>query len=238
MRIITKNATDQSVTLHIVDNTTKLPATGLAYNSSGIDLWYRREGAAVVSITEATQTASGAHADGGFVHLANGVYRLDLPDAAVASGANHVTVGGTLTGYMVTPVTIQLSAFDMQTAWQGQYTQPRMNRKPDPGFTLQVSRRSDGTYKCTKPVRLTSGTIESVYVFIDMSPLFGPDNYVETVGDATTDGTVDQGTDNGPRDTFAVVELDGTADACTLTVPVTMTSGTTVDVSFDVEVLE
>jgi hypothetical protein len=114
--MITKGATDQSVTLYIVDNTTGLPVTSLAYNSSGIDLWYRREGAAVTSITEATQTASGAHSDGGFVHLANGVYRLDLPDAAVASGVDSVVVGGTLTGYTVYPVTVQLTGMDLQTA--------------------------------------------------------------------------------------------------------------------------
>lgn len=117
MRVVTHGATDQSVELYIVD-ADGLPATGLAYNSSGIDLWYRRNGAAVTSITEATQTASGAHSDGGFVGLGNGVYRLDPPDAAFASGVSHVTFGGTLTGYTVYPVTVQLSAFDLQTAVQ------------------------------------------------------------------------------------------------------------------------
>jgi hypothetical protein len=117
MRIITHGATDQSIELFIVDSD-GLPATGLAYNSSGIDLWYRRNGAAVTSITEATQTANGAHSDGGFVGLGNGVYRLDPPDAAFASGVSHVTFGGTLTGYTVYPVTVQLTAFDLQTATQ------------------------------------------------------------------------------------------------------------------------
>lgn len=117
MRVVTHGATDQSVELYIVD-ADGLPATGLAYNSSGIDLWYRRNGAAVTSITEATQTASGAHSDGGFVGLGNGVYRLDPPDAAFASGVSHVTFGGTITSYTVYPVTVQLSAFDLQTATQ------------------------------------------------------------------------------------------------------------------------
>lgn len=561
MRVITKGATDQSVTLYIVDNTTGLPVTSLAYNSSGIDLWYRREGAAVTSITEATQTASGAHSDGGFVHLANGVYRLDLPDAAVASGVDSVTVGGTLTGYTVYPVTIQLVAVNPQSAtafitgvnslapptnwnlasidsngrvdvikiagttqtardigasvllspgtgtgqislssgavtagtvsdktgyslsqsfpsnfstlaidvsgriqvqsgtstgqisltsgvadvnvmqfggsagtfsggrpevntthWGGTavasatpnvnvaqisgdstaadnaeaffdgtgyagtnnviptvttttnltnkgdgsgftaipwnaswdaevqsevddaliakgldhlvFTSvtgtdiadnsiiarmasksatadwdsfvnttdsleairdnggggggggvswadlvadnddvagsfgkaiadilvdtgtsipdaiadldtaptypPRMNFPPSPGFTTQVSRRADGTYKCTKPIRLTAGDVENVYVFIDMSPLFGANDFVSEVGTAAVSaGSVTQGDDNGPRDTYAVVELSGTADDdCEVTVPVTMVSGTTVDVVFEVEVLE
>jgi hypothetical protein len=117
--------------------------------------------------------------------------------------------------------------------------QPRINRRPDPGFTIQVSRRADGTYKCPKPIRLTAGTVDGVYVFIDMSPLFGANNFVETVGDATfSAGSVEQGDDNGPRDTYAVLELTGTADEdCEGTVSVTMETGTTVDVVFDVEIL-
>ena len=51
---IRKGSIDQSTTLEIVDSTTFLPETGVAWNASGIDLWYRREGAAKVSITEAT----------------------------------------------------------------------------------------------------------------------------------------------------------------------------------------
>ncbi len=493
MRVVTHGATDQSVELYIVD-ADGLPATGLAYNSSGIDLWYRRNGAAVTSITEATQTASGAHSDGGFVGLGNGVYRLDPPDAAFASGVSHVTFGGTLTGYTVYPVTVQLSAFDLQTATQsvtvsslgagvitatsiasdaitaakvasdvtteiqsglatassivsianaitalpdeaaitsaveaatpgagffggaeapiadavwneartghttsgtfGGYldaaisgisvganpnvilsaeiatvgsqtsftlatgadfndayngqaivlyddsnndypsvrtvsdyvgatktvtlssapdftlgtddsvaifatapgstgasvadiwgadptdyaagtmggdvmkntdtivlseesaedladiigtelqglmgtTQPRINQPPDPGFTTQVSCRNDGTYKCTKPIRITSGAITQVFAFIDMSPLFGANNLVETVGTPTVSGGSVTASAEGPRDTYAVVELDGTATAGeerTVTVPVTMSSGTQVDVVFDLEV--
>lgn len=127
-------------------------------------------------------------------------------------------------------------------ALQGQLgqTQPRQNRKPAPGFTIQVSRRKDGTYKATPPIRLTTGAVNNVFVFIDMSPLFGPDDFVETVGTPTVDaGTLEAGEDRAPRDTYAMVELDGTADEDgTVTVPVTMTSGTTVPVVFDVEVLE
>lgn len=122
----------------------------------------------------------------------------------------------------------------------GGTSQPRINRKPDPGFTIKVSRRTDGTYKCTSPIRLTAGAVQDVYVFVDMSPLFGAENFVQTVGTATvSEGSITEGDDKGPRDTYAVLELDGTADDnCEVTVPVTMTSGTTVPVVFDVEVLE
>lgn len=97
--IVFKGSTDRSVTLRCLDSTTGAPKTDVAYNSSGIDLWYRREGAALTSVTEATLAAlTTAHADGGFLHVANGVYRLDLPDAAFATGANYVDFGGTVTG--------------------------------------------------------------------------------------------------------------------------------------------
>jgi hypothetical protein len=130
---------------------------------------------------------------------------------------------------------------DLASAVTGQLgqTQPRINREPDPGFTTKVNGRADGLYKCTRPIRLTAGAISGVYVFIDMSPLFGDGNYVETVGTAAAStGSITPGADKGPRDNYAVLELDGTADEdCEVTVPVTMESGTTVPVVFDVEVL-
>jgi hypothetical protein len=101
-RPIVKGSTDQSVIIKIIDSADGTPETGVVYNTAGIDLWYRREGAAVVSITEATLAAvDSAHADGGFKHISHGYYRLDLPDAAVATGANSVLIGGTVTGMIV-----------------------------------------------------------------------------------------------------------------------------------------
>lgn len=100
--IVLKGSTDRSVTVRIIDSTDGTPETGVVFDTSGIDLWYRREGAALTSITEATLAAlTTAHTDGGFLHIANGVYRLDLPDAAFATGANYVDFGGTVTGMVV-----------------------------------------------------------------------------------------------------------------------------------------
>jgi hypothetical protein len=102
MRPILKGSTDQSVVIRIVDSTDGTPETGVVFNTSGIDLWYRREGATKTSITEATLSAlNDAHSDGGILHIGDGYYRLDLPDAAVATGANGVMVGGTVTGMVV-----------------------------------------------------------------------------------------------------------------------------------------
>lgn len=111
--IVKKGSTDRSVTIRIIDSTDGTPETGVVFNTSGIDLWYRREGAAVVSITEATLSAlTDAHSDGGFLHIGNGEYRLDLPDAAFATGANHVDIGGTVTGMIVIGGRVRLVNYD------------------------------------------------------------------------------------------------------------------------------
>lgn len=102
-------ATDQTVYVEFIDSTTGVPNSGLAYNTSGIDIEYVRAGAAAVDITEATQTAAGAHSDGGFVSVGHGRYRLDLPDAAVAAGVPEVVIQGVITGYIMLPCAVALS---------------------------------------------------------------------------------------------------------------------------------
>jgi hypothetical protein len=109
---ILPGTTDVSVTIRIVDSTDGTPETGVVFNTAGIDLEYRREGAASTDITEATLAAlTTAHTDGGFLHIGNGFYRLDLPDAACATGAPGVLVHGTVTGMVVIGCYIQLEGF-------------------------------------------------------------------------------------------------------------------------------
>jgi len=103
---------DVSVVIRIVDSTDGTPETGVVFDTAGIDLEYRREGAASTDITEATLAAlTTAHADGGFLHIGNGYYRLDLPDAACATGAPGVLVHGVVTGMVVIGCYIQLEGF-------------------------------------------------------------------------------------------------------------------------------
>lgn len=117
MRQIQKGSVDRSVDLYIIDATDGTPETGVLWNTAGIDLKYRRDLSAVVSITEATLAAlTTAHTDGGFLEIGNGVYRLDLPDAAWATGADHVTVFGAVTGMIVLPVTVQLVEYNPEAA--------------------------------------------------------------------------------------------------------------------------
>jgi hypothetical protein len=109
VRRIKAGTTDVSITLRIVDSTDGTPETGVVFNTSGIDLWYRRDGATSTDITEATLSAlNDAHSDGGFLHINDGWYRLDLPDAACASGVPGVQIGGTVTGMVVLAPYIEL----------------------------------------------------------------------------------------------------------------------------------
>ena len=113
--VVKKGTADYSATIRIVDSTDGTPETGVVFNTTGIDLWYRRPGSAHTSITEVTQTEAGAHTDGGFIHISDGEYRLDLPDAAVATGVDYVDIGGTVTGMVVIGGRIRLTDADIGT---------------------------------------------------------------------------------------------------------------------------
>lgn len=106
-RIIVKAQTDQTVILRIL-NTDGTPKTDAVYNTSGLVVNYWR-GGSVVAITLASLAGvNAAHADGGFIHIGAGYYRVDLPDAAVVGGYNHVLVWGTLTGTVIQACYVQL----------------------------------------------------------------------------------------------------------------------------------
>lgn len=112
-RPVKAGSTGVSVIIRIVDSSDGTPETGVVYNTAGIDIQYRRDGATSTSITEATLADAGAaHSNGGFVHIGNGYYRVDLPDAAVATGANGVLVHGTVTGMVVIGTYVPLVRVD------------------------------------------------------------------------------------------------------------------------------
>lgn len=117
--VILPGATDVSVVIQIVDSGDGTPETGVLFNTGGIDIWYRRDGEVSVDITEAvlaTPALTDAHLDGGFLHINDGSYRLDLPDAACATGVAGVQIGGTVTGMVVYGPYIQLESFPVVAA--------------------------------------------------------------------------------------------------------------------------
>jgi hypothetical protein len=85
-------STDVTVYVRGFTASTGVPITTVTHATSGLAINQIRNKAAAVSITPVTQTASGAHSDGGFVHVAGGLYRVDTTDATVASGADSAQV--------------------------------------------------------------------------------------------------------------------------------------------------
>jgi len=86
---IAPGSTSQSIELY-------LGATGLTASTSGLSARYNRTRTASVSIPLVARTIDQAWTSGGFAEVdatnMPGVYRLDLPDAAVAAGASDVTI--------------------------------------------------------------------------------------------------------------------------------------------------
>ena len=115
MRPILKGSTDQSVVIRIIDSTAGTPEEAVEHDTSGIALWYRREGATKTAITPASLASlDAAHSDGGIEHIDDGYYRLDVADAAFASsaGINGVMIGGTVTGMIVIGCYVPLVSYD------------------------------------------------------------------------------------------------------------------------------
>jgi hypothetical protein len=93
--IIPAGSTSEIVLLEIRANNNN-PATGLAFNTAGLVCRYTRPGEVPVAITLANQTVTGAYVSGGFKEIDSvnspGLYRFDVPDAAIASGKDSVMV--------------------------------------------------------------------------------------------------------------------------------------------------
>ena len=94
--VVLKDDTSRIEYVFIQDSsvTTGAGLTGLVFNSASLVASYARTAGARVAITLATQTVTGAFSSGGFVEVdatnMPGVYRVDVPDAAFATGVDKV----------------------------------------------------------------------------------------------------------------------------------------------------
>lgn len=120
---IKAGSTDQTVYLFIQDSSSSTGAglTGLVYNTASLTAYYCLGRGAATAITLATlAAATSAHADGGFkeVDATNmpGIYRLDLPDAAVASGIEVIVFLKGAANMVPVAKEIALVAYDPQSA--------------------------------------------------------------------------------------------------------------------------
>ena len=114
---IAPGSTSQSIELY-------LGATGLTASTAGLSAYFNRTRTASVSITLVARTIAQAWTSGGFAEVdatnMPGVYRLDVPDAALAAGADDVTIvvrGASGTNGAV--MTVKLSSGGLTSAQTG-----------------------------------------------------------------------------------------------------------------------
>lgn len=95
---IRKGTTSKLIQIFALDSSSTVGAglTGLLWNTASLTGYFYREGAgSSVAITLATMTL-GTWATGGFIVVdgtnMSGVYQVGIPDAALASGADSVTI--------------------------------------------------------------------------------------------------------------------------------------------------
>lgn len=112
-------STSVSVDVVIRKASDSTEVTGLLFNTAGNNCSYHRQGAARVAIALVTQTVAGAYASGGLVEVdatnQPGLYRLDIPDAALAAGVDYVTISFKSTNNFTFYERIPLSTATIQT---------------------------------------------------------------------------------------------------------------------------
>lgn len=128
---IVAGATSQSINVFIQDSssTTGAGLSGLVWNSTNLVAYYSFTGtnAGSVQITLATlAAANSAYSSGGFKEIdatnMKGWYRLDLPNAALATGKGRevsIHIGGAVTNMAPCPIDIELTGWDNQDAVHG-----------------------------------------------------------------------------------------------------------------------
>jgi hypothetical protein len=183
MRVMLKGVTSQSIYFVVLNSssTTGARLTGLVFNSAGLTAYYVRQGGSATAITLATlAAANSAYSSGGFreVDATNmpGIYRLDIPDAALASGVDSVVI--TLKGatnMVQVDIEIQLSSVNLQDAVRGGMTAlPNANAEAAGGlFTRgtgagQINQDANGridgnvvAWRGTQPNTLQSGRVDA-----------------------------------------------------------------------------
>jgi hypothetical protein len=112
---IKAGTTDVSVILRFLDSADGTPELGVSAATSGLTIEYRRELGSETAITPSNGTAvNAAHSDGAFIHIGDGYYRLDIPDAACASssGVRGVLIHAVATSMVAVAAYIVLTGYD------------------------------------------------------------------------------------------------------------------------------
>lgn len=198
---IKAGSTDQTIYLFVQDSsqTDGRGLTGLVYNTGSLTAYYALNRGAATSITLATLgSATATHADGGFIAVDGtnqpGLYRLDLPDAAVATGPTVVVYLKGATNMVQTLKEIQLVAYD-----------------PNSGTSLGLSKFAD-IEADTQDIqaRLPAALTGAGNMKVDVLALSG-DTTAADNAESFFDGTGYAGTNNVIPTVTAVTTVNGLA---------------------------
>lgn len=161
---ILAGATSQSILVDLYVLATGAPQTALVYNSTSLTAYYSFANATAgsVAISLATLAATTtAYSSGGFIKIDDtnmpGLYRLDLPNAAIAAAKGR-EVCITLTGFsgMATRhIKVELTGWDNQDAVHG-----GMSALPNTACTTNASLITSGTG--TAQLNVSSGHVVTV----------------------------------------------------------------------------
>ena len=114
---ILAGSTSKTIDVVLADSSSATGAglTGLVYNTASLTCYYRKGAAGVAtSISLATQTVAGAWSSGGFKEIdatnMPGLYRLDIPDAAIDTAGLVTIFFNGAANLLETPIRINCEA--------------------------------------------------------------------------------------------------------------------------------
>jgi hypothetical protein len=155
-------AIDVSVEIRIIDAVDGTPETGVTSATAGLALAFRRQlGVNTTFAAASLATLTTAHTDGGFLHIGNGYYRVDLPDAACDIGSKGVLIHGTVPGMVIIGEYIQLRSVattaDLETAVGDTLIDYRLDELAFGSAGVPGQPPADGSFMHLLMTKLTSG---------------------------------------------------------------------------------
>lgn len=169
---ITKGTTGYIANIRVQQSNSSTMQTGLAYNTSGLKLWYKRQGDTALTQITLVNTTVGVWASGGFKEVdstnAPGLYEVGIPNACLASGSKEVyfELNG-VSGVQAQTWEYQLNSFDTQDGVRGGLTAlPNAAASASGGLltagtgTNQLN-PSGGTLASTSVTTVASGTAQA-----------------------------------------------------------------------------
>lgn len=218
--ILPKDSTSVSVDVFVPNSSLSTGAglTGLVYNSPSLTAYYHRPGGSTTAITLATLAAyTSAYSSGGFKEIdatnMPGWYRLDIPDAVLATGVNfaYIALKGAANMAPVN-IEIQLSSMDLNDAVRGGMTAlPNAAAAASGGLPILGTNATAINFTAGMTVSSTTGTA------LTLSSSGGNGHGLAMSGNGSGSGSSSVGGATGPGARFVGGSSSGAAVTMTNT---------------------